>query len=130
MKRPPKRTRTLRQGFIEMAEPDRLGAADAATYVGSPEHKLPSARSDASLCPPELEGSQELLTQWLKESIRAGYIGGPIEGRFPRYVWCRRQNRWFAGRLTNQTLGQYKGYPIATDEVPPQLRIGEDQLNA
>lgn len=102
-----------------------MEAAEAATYGGSPEHKLPSARSDASLCPPGLEGVQETLTEWLKSSIRAGHIGGPIEGRFPRYVWRRDNDRWFAGRLTNQTLGQYKGYPITEDEVPPELLDGE-----
>ena len=125
MKRPPKRLRALRQGLIHMSEPDRLSAAEAATYLGSPEHKLPGARSDASLCPPELDGVQALLTQWLKESIRAGQIGGPMEGRFPRYVWYRRADRWFVGRLTNQTLGQYKGYPISVEEVPSEIRDDE-----
>ncbi len=109
-----------------MPEADRLSAAEEAVYVGSPEHKLPRARSDASLCPPELEGKQKTLTQWLKCAIRAGHIGGPMEGRFPRYVWRRDRDRWFAGRLTNQTLGQYKGYPVAMDEVPPELVGVED----
>ena len=122
MKRPPKRPRVPRQRFIELPEPERLGAAEAAIYVGSPEHKLPGARSDASLCPPELEGAQEVLTKWLRESIRAGQIGGPMEGRFPRYVWCRLRGDWFAGRLTNKTLGEYKGYPISSEEVPAALR--------
>lgn len=126
MKRPPKRARTPRLGLIEMPETDRMEAAEAATYGGSPEHKLPSARSDASRCPPELEGMLATLTEWLRSSIRAGRIGGPIEGRFPRYVWCCDKHRWFAGRLTNQTSGQYKGYPVSMDEVPYQLVGSED----
>jgi hypothetical protein len=125
MKRPPKPVRAIRKGPIHLPEPERLTAAEAATYVGSPEHKLPGARSDASLCPPNLDGSQELLTQWLREALRVGLIGGPMEGRFPRYVWYRHADDWFAGRLTNQTLGQYKGYPISVEEVPTELRDDE-----
>lgn len=109
-----------------MSEIERIAAAEAALYVGSPEHKMPTARSDASLCPPEMEGMQDVLTGWLKECIRAGRIGGPVEGRFPRYVWCRQQNRWFAGRLTNQTLGHYKGYPIMPEEAPQELRSSNE----
>jgi len=122
MKRPPKNLRMPRRGLIQMAQEDRLRAAEAASYAGSPEHKLPGARNDASLCPSELESAQAFLTQWLQESIRNGRTGGPMEGRFPRYVWCQNEDRWFAARLTNQTLGQYKGYPIEVEEVPPELR--------
>jgi hypothetical protein len=75
-----------------------------------------------------MEEMQDVLTQWLKQSIVSGQIGGPIEGRFPRYVWCRNGDRWFAGRLTNQTLGQYKGYPITADEVPQELKDRDESL--
>lgn len=127
-KRPSRRARTPRQGLIEMPEPDRMEAAAAATCGGSPEHKLPSARSDASLCPPELKGPQATRTERVGSPIRAGRIGGPIEGRFPRYVWRRVNLRWFAGRLTNQRSGPYKGYPVAMDEVPPEL-VGSEGGN-
>ena len=69
-----------------------------------------------------MENMQGILTEWLKESIREGRISGPIEGMFPRYVWYCNEGRWFAGRLTNQTLGEYKGYPVSPDETPEQLR--------
>lgn len=45
-----------------------------------------------------------------------------MEGAFPRYVWHRDGERFFEGRLTNQVLGEYKGYPIGPDEAPPELR--------
>ncbi len=67
---------------------------------------------------------QAMLTQWLRRSILQGWVGGPMEGIFPRYVWCRNGDRWFAGRLTNQTLGEFKGYPIDPEEAPEELRHG------
>jgi hypothetical protein len=45
-----------------------------------------------------------------------------MEGAFPRYAWCRDEERFFEGRLTNQALGEYKGYPISPGEAPPELR--------
>jgi hypothetical protein len=101
---------------------ERAKAAAGATYLGSPEHKAPHTRNDATRCPTDLEAAQERLTGWLKEAIQAGYIGGPIEGEFPRYVWCRDGCRYFEGRLTNQMSGEYKGYPVSSDEVPSELK--------
>jgi hypothetical protein len=47
-----------------------------------------------------------------------------MEGGFPRYVWCRNASSvLFEGRLTNSTLGEYKGYPIAEAEAPLNLKI-------
>jgi hypothetical protein len=45
-----------------------------------------------------------------------------MEGSFPRYVWHRDGEHFFEGRLTNHVLGEYKGYPIDSDEAPPDLR--------
>lgn len=105
-----------------MTASQRDHAAAIATYTGSPEHKLPHARSDATLCPPELEGNQDELTRWLRNAIAEGKAGGFMEGAFPRYVWYRDGERLFEGRLTNQVLGEYKGYPIGPDEGPLELR--------
>jgi hypothetical protein len=104
-----------------MTVPQREYAATTASYTGSAEHKLPHARSDATLCPSDLEGSQEELTLWLRNAIAQGSAGGFMEGAFPRYVWCRDGDRLFEGRLTNQALGEYKGYPISPDEAPLEL---------
>ena len=94
-----------------MPPAQREQAAATASYSGSPEHKLPHAKSDATLCPPELEGSRAQLTSWLRSAIAEGNIGGLLEGAFPRYVWYRDGNGLFEGRLTNHVLGEYKGYP-------------------
>jgi hypothetical protein len=100
----------------------REHAAANASYTGSPEHKLPHARSDATLCPPDLGGNKPELTRWLRDAIAAGHAGGLMEGAFPRYAWCRDEEPFFEGRLTNQALGEYKGYPISPGEAPPELR--------
>jgi hypothetical protein len=76
-----------------------------ASYTGSPEHKVPHARSDATLCPSEL-GNREELTLWLRNAITHGNAGGFMEGAFPRYVWYRDGARLFEARLTNRVLGE------------------------
>jgi hypothetical protein len=78
-------------------------AAATATYAGSPEHKLPHARSGATLCPADLQSVQPMLTDWIRASILAGWTGGIEEGGYPRYVWRRDGDRYFEGRLTNQS---------------------------
>jgi len=97
-------------------------AAARATYIGSPEHKVPHARSDATRCPAELGATQENLTAWLRQAIGEGSIGGLTEGGFPCYVWYRDGDRMFEGRLTNHVKGDYKGYPINWDEFPEELQ--------
>ena len=100
----------------------REKASAKASYTGSPEHKLPHARSDATLCPPDLESRLPELTLWLRDAIARGNVGGMMEGSFPRYVWYRQGEHFFEGRLTNHVLGEYHGYPIDSDEAPPDLR--------
>lgn len=97
------------------------------SYAGSPEHKTypsfagpPLPRADASKCDPKLADQAE-LTGWLREALTAGSFGGLWEGDFPRYVWCRRGDVVYEGRLVNSGLGEYKGYPLAPDEWPEGL---------
>lgn len=101
---------------------DLTALAERASYVGSSEHKtFPSfagpfnPRADASKCDPQL-ADQEELTRWLREAIRAGLTGQLWEGDFPRYVWCKQGAVTYEARLSNPELGQYKGYPLETDE--------------
>ncbi len=108
-----------------MTADQRARAAAMAVYIGSPEHKLPHSRSDATLCPADLEGGQPLLTDWVKSALKEGHVGGLLEGGFPRYVWYRDGARFFEGRLTNQALGEYKGYPIEPEQAPPEIRAGD-----
>lgn len=98
--------------------------ASRASYVGSSEHKsfpsfagAPRLRADASRCDPSLADSAE-LTGWLRAAIEAGANGAPWEGDFPRYVWYKRETTLYEGRLVNRELGQYKGYPLESNEWP------------
>jgi hypothetical protein len=112
---------------VQLTDALREHAASTAVYAGSPEHKLPGARSDATLCPSDLNGIQPELTTWVKEAIARGHVGGVIEGQFPRYIWYRSSDgRHFEGRLTNQALGHYKGYPIDALEFPSELKTSSD----
>lgn len=98
-------------------------AANAATYIGSPEHKdtpsfagQPRPRADASICDRTL--GQNLVEGWLKDALRKGSISSFREGRFPRYVWFKDGDQVYEGRLVNRELGEYKGYPLSRDEWP------------
>ncbi len=42
----------------------------------------------------------------------------PWDGEFPRYVWYKRGDIAFEGRLVNRGNGSYKGYPLGRDEWP------------
>jgi hypothetical protein len=111
--------------------PDNVDLGDLAkqvSYIGSPEHKsarsfagMPRPRSDATLCSPDL-GSASKLTGWLRKAVRAGQVGAPWEGGFPRYAWFRRGDEQFEARLVNRGTGEYKGYPITPPELPPSMR--------
>lgn len=122
---------------------DFRAIADRATYVGSGEHKRypnplcdPRLRSDAADCDavdPGLSQHPERLTQWLREAIRRGQVSPEFEGDFPRKVWAHvptsAGTQTVEARLTNQLLGQYKGYFIDADVDAPapvrrQLRTG------
>jgi hypothetical protein len=107
--------------------PDDVSLIELArrtSYVGSAEHKTypsfagaPRLRADASKCDPKFADPEE-ITQWLRDSIKAGWVGAPWEGDFPRYVWHRRDGVIYEARLVNQELGQYKGYPLEPSEWP------------
>ena len=96
-------------------------------YVGSPEHKdkpsfagQPRPRTDASICDQRLNSADE-ITEWLRVAIGKGAFGRLWEGnvpQFPRYVWYKDGDIVYEGRLVNQELGQYKGYPLEREEWP------------
>ena len=120
-RRRPRRKKLLDAGVLDLHE-----VAAGATYVGSSEHKRhpsfagpPKLRSDASQCDPSL-GDRDQLTRWLRDAIRRGRVGAPIEGQFPRYVWISRGEDSYEARLLNREQGQYKGYPVSSDEVPSE----------
>ena len=120
----PKRRRPLRRRVV--APPigaDLTALAGRVAYVGSSEHKsFPSfagpfsPRADASKCDPRL-GDRDKLTGWLRDAFSKGQTGELWDGDFPRYAWCRRDGVTYEARLTNPTLGEYKGYPLEPDEI-------------
>jgi hypothetical protein len=127
MDMPPSRREQRPKERVVLGPEEIAAIAARVSYVGSPEHKrgassfagTPKPRlQDASICPAEFENRRAELTAWLAEAIELGLTGAPLESEFPRYVWYCRERQWFAARLTNQTLGQYKGWPAAIDEVP------------
>ena len=108
---------------IDAARLDSL--ARRARYVGSQEHKdvpsfagAPRLRADASCCPRDLAQEQQRIDEWLRGGIRAGAVGAPWEGAFPRYVWYKHGETVFEGRLVNRETGEYKGFPLHRDEWP------------
>lgn len=127
--RAPKRRRPQVRHISSAPESvDLRGVASRVSYVGSPEHKdtpsfagQPRPRADATICERRFKGMQDQLTDWIRESIRAGVIGGPWEGDFPRYVWCFREDMVYEARLVNQAKGEYKGYQLERVEWPPGI---------
>src|ERR1044072_3664225 len=96
---------------------DLARVAERVAYVGSPEHKdspsfagHPRPRADAAICDRDLANAQTELTEWLRDAIRRGAVGGPWEGDFPRYVWRKQGKTVYEGRLVNRGLGHYKGF--------------------
>lgn len=96
--------------------------------VGSSEHKsyaspagAPQPRRDATKCDPAQHGDFRQLSTWLQDAVRAGRVGSPWEGHFPRYVWTSQGGTWYEGRLVNREQGTYKGYAVRLDEVPEEL---------
>ncbi len=122
-RRPPRRSFSPPPAGVDLA-----AVADRASYIGSGEHKSfpsfagpPQLRADASKCDPSLADADE-LTSWLRDAIRLGQVSALWEGDFPRYVWCKQAGIAYEGRLLNQVLGQYKGYPLEPGEEPGGLK--------
>lgn len=107
---------------------DLRALAPQAKYVGSGEHKSypsfagpPRLRRDtATKCDPSFT-DPEPITAWLRAAIESGHVGGPWEGRFPRYVWSRRGETVYEGRLVNREQGECKGYGLEEGEWPAGL---------
>jgi hypothetical protein len=122
-RRPALRSRSEAPAGVDLSE-----LAQAARYIGSPEHKdfpspagPPSMRSDATKCPHDRTFDE--ISGWLREAITAGDVGGPWTGHlFPQLVWRRVGDVVFEARLSNNELGWYHGYPNDRTEWPTWLR--------
>src|SRR5580700_8619947 len=102
-----------------------------ARYTGSPEHKTAPSfagmlrpKATNSICPPSLSRQGAKLKEWLRDAIRRGWIGAPLLDGFPRHAWYKDGDSWYEARLTNQSLGEYKGWPISVSELPAWVRDG------
>ena len=97
---------------------DLASVAESCRYVGSPYHKdvpsfagPPSRRPDASICPRSLANCQQVVESWLREAIQTGQVGA-WDGKFPRYVWMRRDDVVYEARQGSPGSGLYHGYPL------------------
>ncbi len=111
---------------------DLAALAANATYVGSAEHKdhwSPTTgpgqahkRSDATRCPKDPTGDNDLLTGWVREAIAAGFVTEPWEeGMYPQYAWLRVAGTVWMARAVNAQQGTYKGWQAAPGEAPEWL---------
>jgi len=127
--RAPSRKHPLRRVVCTTLSPYELDALSTAVkYVGSPEHKdaisfagMPKPRADASICDRALGQNRKKVQRWLETAISCGSVGELLDGCFPRYVWYRDEEIVYEGRLVNRELGEYKGYPLDSDEWPQGL---------
>ena len=124
-----RRRRPRRRVILVLPEVDLDVLAERVAYEGSVEHKdvpsfagQPRLRADASCCPRDIV-DVELVRGWLRSAIRKGATGTPWEGEFPRYVWDKRDETVFEGRLVNREAGTCKGYPLDEDEWPPGIEV-------
>ena len=131
--RAPRRKRTMKREIYVPPDTDLDSVASRARYTGSPEHNdfpsfagSPSPRPKASLCPPEIN-DQNMVTRWLRDSIRKGITGKLWEGDFPRYVWRKQGDTVYEGRLVNRRNGEYKGYPLRREQWPRGIEGMHDQ---
>jgi hypothetical protein len=132
--RAPRRRRPLNRAIAPPPDGVNINEVAAlAKYVGSPEHKdtpsfagQPRPRADAALCDRTLAAKQSTVTKWLRGAMRRGAVGGHWEGRFPRYVWYRRDGVVYEGRLVNKEAGWYKGFPLAPDEWPQGMEVYDE----
>jgi hypothetical protein len=107
---------------------DASGLVSRVTYVGSPEHKTgpsfagrPRPRGDATKRDTALNDRLPEIQQWLQHAFEVQCFGGPWEGGFPRYAWCKIGNIVYEARLVNRGLGQYKGWQLKPEEWPDEI---------
>ncbi len=121
--------RPTRTAPAKPSQHNLLKLSRRAIYVGSPEHKdrpspagtVPRPRPDASICPLVTAEAFRRAQRWLRQAIAAGRVSGPYENGWPRYVYHREGDTIFEARLTNREKGEYKGYPIEPDQLPPGI---------
>lgn len=51
------------------------------------------------------------MTRWLREAIRAGWVGD-FRGSLPNKVWMRRDGVVYEAHITQGGNAEYYGYPL------------------
>jgi hypothetical protein len=111
---------------------------EAASYVGSPEHKarrwwggLPAGfvgpkgevtrpkKQQTTLCPLTSEADRQRATAWVRSALAAGqlkYLEGDKD--FPARIWYfdNQSSQLWIGYCVNGVLGHFKGWPIDEEE--------------
>lgn len=131
MKRP-----AQRPSNPELTATQRVQLANAACYKGSGEHKtegwwgglprgrqLPGGRvgrrgrQKTTICPLTTKADRERATDWIRRAIIAGqYRFFQADKRFPKKLWFEADGTIWCGFCLNSEAGQYKGWPISTEE--------------
>lgn len=115
--------------LCEVNPSELLRLAAIVRYVGSSEHKSypsfagpPKLRSDATRCDPDFRDKLDLINDWLREAVRRGWIGAPMENGFPRYIWYKNESgSFYEARLVNSGSGEYKAWALHPDEDRPAI---------
>jgi hypothetical protein len=78
-------------------------------------------RPNATKCDTALSDRLSEIQLWLQHAFEVQCFGGPWEGDFPRYAWCKIGNIVYEARLVNRGLGQYKGWQLKLEEWPDEI---------
>lgn len=120
--------------------------AEAAQYVGSPEHKrggwwggkgrplgadgalAPRPKKQlTSICPLHTEEDHATATNWVRQAISKGCFRF-VEGdkRFPKHIWhVGADGQGWQGRCINSVQGHYKGWPARPEDIAAEKRKKE-----
>jgi hypothetical protein len=109
----------------------------AASYAGSPEHKvlrwwggLPAAREDhlgrarrrkrqhTTICRKVTERERQIASGWVRAALAAGqYRFFEGDAVYPKHIWyVDGDGQFWFGFAINQIAGTYKGWPISAEE--------------
>lgn len=108
--------------------------AQKVRYVPSGEHKnYPSEtglwtighKIDKAKCDRFVSDQWGQIEVTLRDAIRAGCVDAEFRGGFPSRVWAYINGRLHEARLSNQTRGEYHGFPL---DYPEQFPMDPDNL--
>jgi hypothetical protein len=118
----------FRRGTLAAQLPAAAAIAARVRYVASGEHKnYPSPtglwtmghKIDKAKCDRFDTAEWPRLEETLRAAINAGCVDVEMRGDFPARVWAFINGTLHEARLTNQTRGEYHGFPIEYPEHFP-----------